>query len=180
MSRIGKLPIEIPAGVTVAILPKEARIKGPKGELIISIRPEVRLELSDSDKVLRVYLENPITPAYWGTTRALLANAVKGVCEPFEKALELSGVGYRVQKEGNDLSLTLGFSHPVKVIAPEGIVFEVADNQNIKVKGINKQLVGLTAAKIRMLKKPEPYLGKGIKFKDEIIRRKAGKSAAAA
>jgi large subunit ribosomal protein L6 len=178
MSRIGKLPIEIPAGVTVDISTKVAKIRGPKGELMVPIRPEVSLAIKDG--VLQVSLENPITPAYWGLTRALLANAVKGVCEPFAKELELSGVGYRVQKEGNDLTLTLGFSHPIKVVAPEGIEFEVPDNQNIKVIGIDKQLVGLTADKIKKHRKPEPYLGKGIKYKGEVIRRKPGKSAAKA
>ncbi|HDQ88805.1 MAG TPA: 50S ribosomal protein L6 [candidate division WWE3 bacterium] len=175
MSRIGKLPIEVPANVTVELLDKLAKIKGPKGVMEVPIRPEVSLNLADG--VLTVKLENPIAGAYWGLTRSLLANAISGVCEEFEKDLELSGVGYRVTKEGNDLSLTLGFSHAIKVVAPEGIEFIVSDNQNIKVKGVNKQLVGLTASKIRKLRKPEPYLGKGIKYKDEIIRRKAGKSA---
>lgn len=178
MSRIGKMPIELPAGVSVEIMPKEAKIKGPKGELTVPVRPEVRLELVE--KVLTVHLENPIKPAYWGLTRALLANAVEGVVEGYFKELELSGVGYRATKEGRDLSLTLGFSHPIRVEAPEGIEFEVPDQQNIKVTGIDKQLVGLVASKIKKLRKPEPYLGKGIKYKGEVIRRKPGKSAAKA
>ncbi|MBP8961058.1 50S ribosomal protein L6, partial [Patescibacteria group bacterium] len=113
-----------------------------------------------------------------GLTRALLSNAVEGVVNGYSKELELSGVGYRATKEGRNLSLTLGFSHPVIVEAPEGIDFEVSDQQNIKVVGIDKQLVGLVASKIKKLKKPEPYLGKGIKYKGEVIRRKVGKSAA--
>jgi len=176
MSRIGKMPIELPNNVKVELSSKEVRITGPKGTVIVPLRPEIRVELQGN--ILSAHLENPTTPAYWGLTRALLSNAVEGVVNGYSKELELSGVGYRATKEGRNLSLTLGFSHPVIVEAPEGIDFEVSDQQNIKVVGIDKQLVGLVASKIKKLKKPEPYLGKGIKYKGEVIRRKVGKSAA--
>lgn len=176
MSRIGKKPILIPQGVSLDQKDGLIVVKGPKGSISVKIRPEVLVEVKEN--TLTVSLKDPLCLAYWGLTRALLANAVLGVTEGFEKDLELQGVGYRASKEGNDLILNLGFSNPVKVVAPEGIEFEVPDNQNIKVKGIDKQLVGLLAAKIKKLKKPEPYLGKGIKYKGEVIRRKAGKAAA--
>ncbi len=175
MSRIGKLPIELPTGVTAEVVDSVAVVRGPKGELQVPIRHEVHLEIQDN--IITVVLDDPTAQAYWGLMRALVANAVRGVSEGYEKELELSGVGYRVQLEGTKLMLTLGFSHPLYVEAPEGIQFEVPDNQHIKVKGIDKQLVGLVASKIRKLKKPEPYLGKGIHYKGEVIRRKAGKSA---
>jgi large subunit ribosomal protein L6 len=178
MSRIGKKPIDIPSGVEVVLSDKSAHFKGPKGELELSLRYDVKV-IKQDDQLLVESL-NKLTTAYWGLTRALLANAVEGVTEGFSKSLELEGVGYRVQKEGNDLSLTLGFSHPVEVKAPEGIEFEVEDNKHIKIIGVDKQLVGLTAAKIRKLRKPEPYKGKGIRYSDEVVRRKPGKSLAGA
>lgn len=174
MSRIGKQPIEIPQGVDVKIENSLVTVKGPKGDLTLNTRPEVKIVVKDN--IITVKLLDEQVPAYWGLTRALLANAIEGVVEGYEKELELVGVGYRVKKEGNDLSLTLGFSHPITFKAPEGIEFEVPDNKHIKIKGFDKQLVGLTAAQIRKLRKPEPYKGKGIKYVDEVVRRKPGKS----
>lgn len=174
MSRIGKQPIEIPSGVQVSLEGSLVKVKGPKGDLELTIRKDV--EVSQEGGLLTVTSKNTETSAFWGLTRALIANAIEGVNKGYEKHLELVGVGYRVKKQGRDLSLTLGFSHPVEVEAPEGIEFEVPDNKNIKVQGIDKQLVGLTAARIRKLRKPEPYKGKGIKYIDEVVRRKAGKS----
>jgi len=179
MSRIGKQPVKIPAGVQVSVEGGNVHVKGPKGNLDVYIRPEINIEVVDGEIRLTPKDSSASTRAYWGLGRSLLANSILGVVEGYEKDLELVGVGYRAQKEGNDLTLTLGFSHPLSVKAPEGIEFELADNQNIKIKGIDKQLVGLTAARIRKLRKPEPYLGKGVRYKGEIVRRKAGKSAAA-
>ncbi len=174
MSRIGKQPIELPKGVEVQIKGSNVTVKGPKGTLDLVVREDMKLELEDN--ILIVKPKKDATSAFWGLTRALLANAAHGVVEGYSKELELVGVGYRVKKEGKDLSLTLGFSHPVEFKAPKGIEFEVPDNKNIKVVGIDKQLVGLTAARIRKLRKPEPYKGKGIKYIDEVVRRKPGKS----
>lgn len=174
MSRIGKQPVLIPAGVQVTLKDTLATVKGPKGTLEVPLRNDV--EVRKVDDQIQVKSLNTETSAFWGLIRALLSNAVIGVTEGYEKHLELVGVGYRVQKQGNDLSLTLGYSHPIEFKAPEGIEFEVPDNKNIKIRGIDKQLVGLTAARIRKLRKPEPYKGKGIKYADEIVRRKAGKS----
>lgn len=174
MSRIGKQPIEIPDKVDVTIKGSEVTIKGPKGSLTVELREEVRPEIKDDFLIVNLIDED--ARAIWGLSRALLANAIVGVTEGYSKKLELVGVGYRVTKKGRDLSLTLGFSHPVEFEAPEGIEFDVPDNKNIKVVGIDKQLVGLTAARIRKLRKPEPYKGKGIKYSDEIVRRKPGKS----
>ncbi len=178
MSRIGKLAINIPSGVKVFVEGRTVKVTGPKGELSLRLRSDIELDLSGD--TIKVVSKNKQTTAYWGTTRALLANAVRGVSEGFERGLELVGVGYRVQKSGNNLSMTLGFSHPVEFAVPDGIDFEVVENNIIKVRGIDRQLVGQTAAKIRKIRKPEPYLGKGIKYDNEVIRRKAGKSVASA
>lgn len=178
MSRIGKQPIKIPGEVKVTQKGKLLEVVGPRGILSLNIRDDIILKITEEELV--VESTNRETTAYWGLTRSLIANAVKGVTEGYEKILELVGVGYRVKKDGNLLSLTLGFSHPVNFEVPDGIKLEVPDNKTIKVIGIDKQLVGLTAAKIRKLRKPEPYKGKGIKYSDEIVRRKQGKSLATA
>lgn len=178
MSRIGKQPIKIPGEVKVAQKGKLLEVVGPKGILSLNIRDDIILKITEEELV--VESTNRETTAYWGLTRSLIANAVMGVTEGYEKILELVGVGYRVKKEGNSLYLTLGFSHPLNFDVPDGIEFDVPDNKTIKVIGIDKQLVGLTAAKIRKLRKPEPYKGKGIKYSDEIVRRKQGKSLAMA
>lgn len=176
MSRIGKMPIEIPAGITVTIDGSKVVVKGPKAELTEVIRPEIKAKVEENHVVFTVGKNVKNASAYWGLARALVANMVKGVNDGFEKKLELVGVGYRAKPSGNGVTLTVGFSHPVEFPAPEGIKIEVVDQQNIVIKGADKQLVGLTAAKIRKIRKPEPYKGKGIKYAGEVIRRKAGKS----
>ena len=176
MSRIGKKPIPIPTGVTVAIEGLSVSIKGAKGEIVRDIRPEIKAEVIDHQLVLTPKIVTKLTPAYWGLTRALLAHAVLGVSRGFEKKLELEGISYRVSMEGHDLVFALGFSHPVRFPAPAGIEFKIEKNL-ITVSGFSKELVGETAAKIRALKKPEPYKGKGIHYQGEVIRRKAGKKA---
>ena len=175
MSRIGKKPIEIPAGVEVKIAGQQISVKGPKGELSIKVRPEIKVEMKDG-KVL-VSAHDELAKAYWGLTRALLANMIQGVVKNFEKKLEIVGVGNRAAMEGENLVLSVGFSHPVKVPAPQGIVFSV-DKNIITVQGPDIGLVGQTAANIRKVRPPEPYKGKGIRYFGEQIKLKEGKRAA--
>lgn len=177
MSRIGKLPVVIPAGVTITVDSGMATVTGPKGTLAQPILSHVAVEVADGEARVTRKSDEKIAKSQHGLTRALIANMVKGVSEGFEKKLELNGVGYRVSGGGQNLNMTLGFSHPVEFKAPEGIQLEVQQNVII-VRGIDKQLVGQAAADIRALKKPEPYKGKGIKYADEVIRRKAGKTGA--
>lgn len=181
MSRLGKLPIKIPAGVTFEIKDSSITVKGPKGELKLNVRPEVAVQVEGDEAKVSVAIDTKQSGAFWGMTRSLVANMVEGVTDGFNKNLELIGVGYRVKQEAPDtISLTLGFSHPVRIKAPEGVKFEVGENQTLTVKGMDKDLVGLTAAKIRKLRKPEPYKGKGIRYAGEKVRRKAGKAAKSA
>lgn len=177
MSRIGKLPIPLPDKVSCDIKGNEVTVKGPKGELTSTFRPEMSLKVDDGNVVVERGSDKIEERAFHGLTRALLANMVEGVSEGFEKTLEIVGVGYRCSLQGKSLDMQLGFSHPVSVDPPEGITFAVEGTTTIKVQGIDKQLVGQTAAKIRALRKPEPYKGKGIKYADERIRRKVGKAA---
>lgn len=179
MSRIGKSPISIPEGVTVRVTGALVSVKGPKGELEISLHPWVQAEVKDREVVILPKGDTKKTPALWGLFRALIANMVQGVTEGFEKKLEFEGIGYRAVVEGDMLNLQLGFSHPVKFRTPAGIKLSVEKNV-IKISGIDKGLVGETAARIRALKPPEPYKGKGIRYQGEVIRRKAGKKAVAA
>ena len=179
MSRIGKKPIEILQGVEVKIDGQKVLIKGPKGELNFEVRPEIRVEVKEGKVLVVPQIETKQTKAFWGLTRALLQNMIKGVVMGYEKKLELEGVGYRANLEGQDLALNVGFSHPVKIKAPEGIKFTVEKN-TITVSGIDKGLVGQIAAKIRKVRPPEPYKGKGIRYAGEQIRRKVGKKAAIA
>ena len=175
MSRIGKQPIQIPEGVTVSISDGVISIKGPKGENRFVIPPKAVIQ--EKDGALNVSVPKPEDvrqAAFWGLTRSLTANAVLGVTEGFEKKLEVNGVGYKIALQGKKLVLNVGFSHSVEFEIPEGIDVSVEDNI-ITIKGVNKQLVGETAASIRKIKKPEPYKGKGIKYSDEQIRRKVGK-----
>lgn len=179
MSKIGKMPITIPEGVEVIINKedKNVKVKSSKGELDIELFDGINVELKDNVVTVSVEDENStMLLPFWGTQRALIQNAVLGVSEGYEKVLEIIGVGYRVQKEGENLKLAIGYSHPVYVYPPEGITLEVEGNTIIKVKGIDKQLVGQLAANIRAIRKPEPYKGKGIRYKDEHVRRKQGKS----
>lgn len=176
MSRIGKQPVIIKEGVEVTVVNDLVTVKGSKGELTQKIRPEIKVTIKDGSVIVAVEKETKESSAFWGLTRALISNMIVGVTEGYEKKLELIGVGYRVTSKGSGISLTLGFSHPVEFEAPKGIEIKVDDNKNIIIKGIDKQLVGLTAAKIRAFRKPEPYKGKGIRYAGEVVRRKPGKA----
>jgi large subunit ribosomal protein L6 len=178
MSRIGKKLIVIPQGVEVIVEDKNIKVKGPKGELNYESLKEVSVVVEDGGIKITPNSETKESQAFWGLTRALIANMVSGVTEGYSKSLELVGVGYTSFLEGKDLVLKVGYSHNVKIDAPEGITFEVKKNL-ITVSGIDKNLVGQTAANIRKVRKPEPYKGKGIKYSDEIVRRKEGKKTAA-
>lgn len=175
MSRIGKQPIEVPSGVTITVDSDTITVKGAKGELTVPHLSHVDVKLDDG--ILTVTRENDekVAKSEHGLQRALLNNAVEGVTKGFEKKLEVNGVGFRVATSNNELDMALGFSHPVKYKAPEGITV-TNDKMVITVAGIDKQKVGQVAADIRALKKPEPYKGKGIKYVDEVILRKAGKA----
>jgi large subunit ribosomal protein L6 len=175
MSRIGKLPIQIPSGVTITVDTDVLTVVGPKGQLVVPHLSDVTVALEDGFAVTTRNNEERIAKAQHGLQRALLFNAVVGVTEGFEKKLEVNGVGFRVSGGGSVIDMALGFSHPVQYTARPGIELEV-NKMEITVKGIDKQMVGQTAAEIRSLKKPEPYKGKGIKYADEVILRKAGKA----
>jgi len=177
MSRIGKKTILIPKGVNIDINGDLIKVKGPKGEENRVLRPEIGVEISESELKVFVKRETKKSSAYWGLSRTLIANMIIGVTVGFEKKLEFEGIGFKVQLQGKDLVLNVGFSHPVTFNAPAGIEFKV-EKKVITVFGINKELVGETAAKIRAIKKPEPYKGKGIRYQGEVIIRKAGKKAA--
>lgn len=174
MSRIGKNPIAIPQGVEVKVEDHLVTVKGPKGTLSQEFLKDVNIAVEEGKVVVTLANEN--AGNVHGLTRTLIANMVTGVTEGFEKALEINGVGYRAQKQGNKLVLTLGYSHPVEVEAPQGITIDVPSQNSIIVKGIDKQLVGQVAANIREYRLPEPYKGKGIKYVGEHIRRKEGKA----
>ena len=177
MSRVGRLPIAIPNGVTVTVTPDNVvTVKGPKGELTKAFDKDITIESVDNTLVVKRPSDNKNHRALHGLTRALINNMVKGVTEGFQKTLELVGVGYRAQLKGKGLVLSLGYSHPVEIDAVEGITFETPDANHILVKGIDKQLVGAISSDIRSWRKPEPYKGKGVKYSDEVIRRKEGKT----
>ena len=176
MSRIGNKPIPVPKGVTITIDGNHIVVKGPKGTLEQDLRPEIGVEQQDGQIVVTRPSEDKWHRSLHGLTRSLVANMVTGVTQGYTKTLEISGVGYRVVKEGNTLVFALGFSHPVRIDPAPGITFNVETPTRFSVSGIDKQLVGSEAARIRELKKPEPYLGKGIIFQGERIRRKAGKA----
>lgn len=175
MSRIGKLPIDVPAGVTITVNSDDVLVKGPKGELTVPHLSDVTVALDDNKIIVTRKDDERIAKAQHGLQRALLNNAVVGVTKGYEKKLEINGVGFRVSGGGKEIDMTLGFSHPVKYKAKDGISLAV-DKMTITVSGIDKQAVGQTAAEIRSIKKPEPYKGKGIKYVDEVLRRKAGKA----
>lgn len=176
MSRIGNAVILIPNGVTVEKAGSSIVVKGPKGELKMNFDPNIEVLIEGSNISVKRKSEQSQIKALHGLTRALLANMIKGVTEGWSKNLELVGVGFRAQSSGDSLNLTIGFSHPVEIKAPVGTAFEVLDNTKIKISGIDKQLVGQVAAKIRAIKPPEPYKGKGIRYEGEVIKRKAGKA----
>lgn len=179
MSRIGKKPIEIPEGVEVEIEDNKVVIKGPKGELNREIRPEIGIEIKEKEIFVSPKIKTKKTKAFWGLTRTLLFNMIEGTTKGYEKKLEIKGVGYKVSLEGEELILNVGFSHQVKIKMPEGINFSVEKN-TITVSGIDKEKVGETAAKIRRVKPPEPYKGKGIRYVGEYVRRKVGKKVVTA
>ncbi len=177
MSRIGKKPVQIPAGVEVAVNGKTITVKGKKGELSFDFYEKLDIAVENNEVVVTRQDDERDSRARHGLTRALVQNMVIGVSEGYKKELELVGVGYRVQQKGKQLELSLGFSHPVFTEQPEGVTFEVPDNTHIVISGIDKQQVGQVAAEIRNLRPPEPYKGKGIRYKDENVRRKLGKAA---
>lgn len=182
MSRIGKQPVSVPTGVTVEINGKKVSIKGPKGELKKELNKNIQAELNGNEIIISRLNEEKETKSLHGLTKSLIANMVDGVTKGYEKQLEIIGVGYRAQVNKNKISLTLGYSHPIEYTAPEGIEFELdKEKKNIlTIRGIDKQVVGEVAAKVRSYRKPEPYKGKGIKYIDEHVVRKAGKAAASA
>ncbi len=178
MSRIGKKPISLPVGVKVTVDGNTVTVQGPKGTLEQILPEGITISQEDNQVLVERANDNKQQRAFHGLTRALIANMVEGVTNGFEKKLELVGVGYRAQMQGKKLVISIGFSHPVEIDASEGIEFEVPAPTRITIKGIDKQLVGNTAAHIRAIRKPEPYKGKGIKYENEYIRRKAGKAGA--
>lgn len=177
MSRIGKLPIAIPAGVEVKIEGNTVSVKGPLGHLEETFSPEIGIKLEDGHLIIERPNDEPRVRALHGTTRALLNNMVQGVSKGFERVLEVNGVGYRAEFNGNDLVLNVGFSHPVKFPAPEGITFEVESKARlVKVKGRDRQQVGQVAANLREIRPPEHYKGTGIRYQGEFVKLKAGKA----
>jgi large subunit ribosomal protein L6 len=177
MSRIGRKPIAVPEAVTVEVAPGRVAVKGPKGELAQTLSAEMKVEQQDGTVVVSRPTDRGEHRALHGLTRSLIANMVEGVVDGFEKRLEIQGVGYRAALKGKNLELALGYSHPVSIEAPEGIEFEVPQPTEIIVRGIDKQLVGQVAADIRKRRPPEPYKGKGIRYRDEHVMRKVGKRA---
>lgn len=175
MSRIGKLPIQIPSGVTITVGDDSITVVGPKGQLVVPHLSDVTVTIEGDIATVTRKDDERIAKAQHGLQRALLNNAVEGVTKGFEKKLEVNGVGFRVSGGGQEIEMALGFSHPVKYKAVEGVQLNV-NKMEITVSGIDKQLVGQAAAEIRSLKKPEPYKGKGIKYSDEVVLRKAGKA----
>ncbi|QEK11182.1 50S ribosomal protein L6 [Crassaminicella thermophila] len=177
MSRIGRLPITIPDGVEIKIDEKNlVTVKGPKGQLQEQIHKDMKITIEGTELKVERPTNNKNHRSLHGLSRTLINNMIVGVTKGYEKKLQVNGVGYRAAKQGNKLNLTLGFSHPVEMVDPEGITTEVPNPNEIIVKGINKQLVGNYAAKIRAWREPEPYKGKGIRYADEVIRRKEGKA----
>lgn len=179
MSRIGLTPIQIPQSITVKIKDSIVVVKGPKGELSTDIPRQIKVILNDNIITLERVNNSKSARSLHGLTRALIANSVHGVVTGYEKTLEMVGTGYRVKKNGSNLTISVGYSHDVQYSSPEGVTLEIEGNNVIKISGINKQKVGQVAAEIRAIKKPEPYKGKGIRYKGEQVRRKAGKAAKA-
>ena len=180
MSRIGKLPIQIPQGVDVGISKNEIKVKGPKGELFREIHPNMKVEIMDRVVVISRPNDSKLNKSLHGLTRSLINNMVIGVTKSYKKILQIQGVGYRSMLSGKNLTLHLGYSKPVEYPASKGIEFEVTKKNEIIVKGINKEKVGRVAAEIRGLRPPEPYKGKGIRYENETIIKKSGKSAVGA
>ena len=177
MSRIGKKPIEVPAGVLVSVDPGRITVSGPKGELRQTVPQRMKITQEDGTLSVERPTERGEDRALHGLTRSLIANMVEGVTNGFEKRLEIQGVGYRAAMSGTNLELQVGYSHPVRITPREGISFEVPVPTQVVVRGIDKQIVGQTAAEIRKVRPPEPYKGKGIRYEGEYVRRKVGKRA---
>jgi large subunit ribosomal protein L6 len=177
MSRIGNRPIEIPEGVNIDVADGLVTVKGPRGELRQPVSPAMRIERSDGTLTVERPSERGEHRALHGLTRTLIANMVEGVTNGFEKRLEIQGVGYRARLQGKQLEMALGYSHPVSITPPEGIEFEVPQPTEVIVRGIDKQLVGEIAARVRKQRPPEPYKGKGVRYAGEYVRRKVGKRA---
>ncbi|HOP73579.1 MAG TPA: 50S ribosomal protein L6 [Bacillota bacterium] len=179
MSRIGRKPVALPQGVQIEVNDNVVKVKGPKGELTQNVHPDMKINITDNQLTVERPSDEKEHRALHGLTRTLIANMVQGVTVGYSKGLEINGVGYRAAKQGNNLVLTIGYSHPVEIKPLKGIEFEVPAPNKIIVKGIDKQVVGQMAAEIRAVREPEPYKGKGIKYENEIIRRKAGKAGKA-
>jgi large subunit ribosomal protein L6 len=178
VSRVGKAPVDIPDGVQVTIENNRVTAKGPKGELQVDIRPEIILKKEDASIKVEIPADTKQNRALHGLSRTLVYNVVQGVSEGFEKKLQIEGVGFRAEMKGKKILLNIGYSHPILVVPPEGVTISVEKDTLITVSGIDKELVGQLAAKIRACRKPEPYKGKGIRYIDEVVKRKAGKAAA--
>ena len=176
MSRIGRRPIIIPSGVEVSIESGAVAVKGPKGSLARAIHPDMVVRMEGGQVLVERPSDSKLHRSLHGTTRSVVANMVEGVTNGYQKTLELVGVGYRAAKAGNKVTLSLGFSHPVEVVPEEGLELDVPANNRVIVKGIDKEKVGTFAAKIRDLRRPEPYKGKGIRYENEKVRRKVGKT----
>ena len=177
MSRIGRKPIQIPEGVEIDVKPGAVTVKGPKGELSQSLSRDMKVSIEDGTLTVERPTDRGEHRALHGLTRSLIANMVEGVTDGFERRLQIQGVGYRAQLKGKALEMSLGYSHPVTIPAPEGIEFEVPQPTEVVVRGIDKQLVGETAARIRKSRPPEPYKGKGVRYVGEHVARKVGKRA---
>jgi len=175
MSRIGKKAVALPAGVTVTLDGQTVTVKGPKGQLAWTVAEEIEVRQEGQDLVLAKRVETTRAQAMWGLSRTLVNNMVVGVTQGYEQSLELVGVGYRAAMKGQALSMQLGFSHEVDIPAPEGVTFATPKQTEVKISGIDKQLVGETAARIRRIRPPEPYKGKGVRYAGEKVRRKEGK-----
>lgn len=180
MSKIGRQPVVIPSGVTINVTTTDITVKGPKGELKTLMMPGISVVIEDGKATVARDSDLPAQRSAHGLIRSLIQNMVTGVVTGFDRKLEMVGTGYRVAMKGQGLTLSVGFSHPVDVVPPAGITFAIEGNNVIFVRGIDKGLVGQVAANIRAVRPPEPYKGKGIKYSDEIVRRKAGKAAKAA
>jgi large subunit ribosomal protein L6 len=176
MSRIGRLPIDIPAGVTVSVDGQDVAVKGPKGELKLTVAKPIEVKVEENQVLVSRPDDERESRSLHGLTRTLINNDIIGVTQGYSKGLEVVGTGYRVQQKGTSVEFALGFSHPVLVDAPEGITLTVEGNNKLTVSGISKQAVGVAAANIRKIRKPEPYKGKGVRYAGEVVRRKAGKA----
>jgi large subunit ribosomal protein L6 len=180
MSRVGKLPVKIPEKVKVSVVGNEVKIEGPKGKMSFPFNPAVKVEVKDGQVLVSRPDDSRLAKGLHGLTRTLVKNALEGVVKGYERGLEITGVGFKAELKGKQVTFTLGYSHPIAFDLPEGITAEVdAKQTKVVVRGVDKHLVGMTAAKIRGLKPPEPYKGKGVKYAEEQIRRKEGKTGAA-